>query len=177
MMAAACGDDDGAGSGGLSDGEQAIADAIALDMTADPEPGDPFSDAAAARCFSEGIVDSLGIARLAEIGITANAIDSQAAFATMSETEINTMADLMLGCVDVETAMTEQFATDGISDGSARCMAKAFGETDFYRAAFIAGMTGDDSYDPTADPEFLGTMITAATDCLTAEELAVIMGG
>lgn len=175
MVAAACGDDEG--SGELSESEQAIADAIAIDMVSEPDLDDPFADTEAAQCFSEGIVGELGIARLAEIGITANSGDPQAAFATLSETEIDTMVDLAFGCIDIEAVMAEQFATDGISDDSALCMAKGFGETDFYRRAFIAGMTGDESYDPTEDSAFLATMITVATDCLTAEELAVIMGG
>jgi len=176
MVAAACGDDDG-NAGSLTDGEQAVAGVIAASMLEDQDPEDPFSDPEAARCFSEGAVRNLGVARLAEIGINAESDDPQAGFATMTESELNEMAELALGCVDIETAMADQFAVDGISQESGLCMARAFGETDFYKQAFIAGMTDDDSYDPGNDPEFLGLMLTIATDCLTADELSLIMGG
>ena len=172
LIGTACGDDDG-----LTESEQAIADVIASGIAEEPDAGDPFSEPEAAQCFSEGLVKNLGVARLAEIGITADSASPEEAFAAMTDGEISDMADLALGCVDIETAMAGQFAADGISDDSARCMAKGFGETDFYRLAIIAGMTGDESYDPSEDPEFLGMMISIATDCLTADELSIIMGG
>ena len=176
MVTAACGDDGGSGIG-LTSGQQAVADAIAGGITDDPDPDDPFSQPEAAQCFSEGLVRDIGIGRLAEIGITAESRSPEAAFATMTDAEISDMADLALGCVDLVAAMADQFAVDGISHESALCMSEGFAESDFFRRAVIAGMTGDESYDPSEDPEFLGLMITVATDCLTADELSLILGG
>jgi hypothetical protein len=171
LLVAACGDDDGGADGqGLSSSEQAVADVLAVSI-ADDDPANPFGGAEAAQCISEGMVGELGIARLAEIGITAGSLG------IMTDAEVDSVAELALGCIDVETAMADQFATDGISQESARCMSAGFAETDFFKQAFIAGFTGDDSYDPSQDPEFLGSMITIATECLTDEELQIIMGG
>ncbi|MBU1226159.1 MAG: hypothetical protein KJ698_02950, partial [Actinobacteria bacterium] len=139
--------------------------------------GNPFADPAAARCFSEGLVKDLGITRLTQIGITTSIGSAEEAFAALGEGEIGAVADLALGCIDMAAAMVPLFAVDGISEESALCLARGFEETDFYREAFIAGMTGDDTYDPAADPEFLTLMMTVAAECLTADELAILMGG
>ncbi len=183
LVAAACGGDDSAGertttiATGLSGEEQALADAIAGIIAADQGSGDPFADPEAAQCFAEGLVEDLGIARLNEIGITSDSASPEEAFATLSESEIGALADRSLGCIDLVAAMAPLFAVDGISEESALCMARGFEETGFYRDAFIAGMTGDDTYDLSADPDFLTKMFTMATECLTADELATIMGG
>ena len=182
LIVAACGDDDAGQSapgGDLTDTEKALAAVIVEGMVDDTEGDseDPFSDPVAATCFAEGLVADLGIARLAEVGLTSDSESPEAAFALLSEQEVNDMADLAFSCIDIETAMAQQFETDGISNDSARCMARELGETDFFRLAFIAGMTGNEAYDPSDDPEFLTVMLTVATECLTDEELAVIMGG
>lgn len=178
LVVAACGDDDAA-SGGLTDTEQALASVIAEGMMdgAEPDSGDPFADPVAVTCFAEGIVKDLGISRLAEVGLTSESDSPEAAFAQLSEAEVNAVTDRAFGCIDMESVVAAQFAVDGISEDSATCMARELGDTDFYRSAFIAGMTGDETYDPGADPQFLSTMITVATECLTDEELSLIMGG
>ena len=65
MVAAACGDDDGGGS--LTEGETAIVDAIVTGMMDDADSDNPFSDSESARCFAVGMVQDLGVARLAEV--------------------------------------------------------------------------------------------------------------
>lgn len=178
LVVAACGDDDTA-SGGLTDAEQALASIIVDGMVGDEEldPDDPFADPVAVSCFAEGLVRDLGVARLAEVGLTADSDSPEAAFAQLTEAEVEDLADRAFACIDIESAVAEQFAVDGISEDSAQCMARELGKTDFYRATFIAGMTGNEEYDPSVDPEFLTTMLTVATECLTDAELSLIMGG
>ncbi len=181
LVVAACGDDDGGSAPtdgvGLDGAEQAIAGAIAAGMMGSGDPSDPFAQPEAAQCISEGVVGYLGVERLAEIGITSATDDALEAFEVLADDEIGDIADLALECIDLEEELASQLAADGLSRESALCMGRAFAETDLFRQAFIAGFTGDDSYDPSEDPEFLTTMIGAATECLTDEELSLIMGG
>jgi hypothetical protein len=174
IVAGACGDDDG---GELSTAEAAVSDAIVAGMMEGGGSDNPFQDEQSARCVADGIVRDLGIDRLAEVGLTAESDTPEAAFAAMSDDEIEGIIDVAFGCIDVEEELASQFATDGVSMDSARCLAGELNQTGFFRSAFRAGMTGDSSYDPTTDPEFLSSMIEAATNCLTPEELGAIMGG
>ncbi|MCB2224929.1 MAG: hypothetical protein KQH83_12235 [Actinobacteria bacterium] len=172
LLVAACGDDDG-----LGDDEQGLADALATVMAADSDPTSPFTDREAAQCFAEGIVSEVGVDRMIEVGMTADASSTAAAFSGLSEGEIDVLADLALECVDVESMLVEQFALGGISTGSAECLADRMGETGLMKQAMIVGMTGDTDYDPMEDPAVLEDLFTAVTDCLTFEELQQISGG
>lgn len=175
LVVAACGDDDGGGD--LSGAEEAVVDAIVAGMTGDPDPENPFADQESARCVAVGIVEDLGIERLAEVGLTADTDQPQEVFGALTDDEIDGIVDIAFGCVDVEEEMAVMFADEGVSMDSARCLARELNDTDFFRAAFRAGMTGDDTYDPSTDPEFMTVMLEAFTGCLTAEEMAGIMGG
>jgi len=174
MVAAACGDDDGGGS--LTEGETAIVDAIVTGMMEDPDSDNPFSDAESARCFAVGMVQDLGVARLAEVGLTADTENPDEAFTLMTEGEISDITDTAFECLDIDALMVAEFAEGGISQDSAKCLVAELNETDFFRVAFIAGMTGSD-VDPTDDPEIMGAMLTAFSECLTPAELGEIMGG
>jgi len=174
MVAAACGDDDGGGD--LTEGEATIVDAIVTGMLEDPDPSNPFDDAAAARCFVTGMVQDMGVGRLAEVGLTANPDDPTAAFALMTETEIDDLTDSAFECLDIDALMVAEFAEGGMSQDSAKCLVSELSKTDFFRVAFKAGMTGSDA-EPTDDPEIMGAMLTAFSECLTPAELGEIMGG
>jgi hypothetical protein len=174
VIAAACGDDGGTN---LDEGEQAVADSLAVAIGSESGAGDPFESQADAQCFAEGIVAELGTGRLVEVGLTADAADSQGAFAALTTAEIESVADVALECIDVEAFLSAEFAAGGISEESASCLADAVIDTDFMRRGLIAGMTGDETYDPSSDPDTIGALMSAATECLTPEELSLIMGG
>lgn len=59
--AAACGDDDGGGAGGVPQSRGAMVDRIARELAAEDEVG---LDDAEARCMAEAIVDEVGLSRL-----------------------------------------------------------------------------------------------------------------
>lgn len=173
LVAAACGDDDG---GALTEGEAVIVDAIIVGIAEDGDPSNPFNDPVEARCFVEGMVQDMGVARLAEVGITTGSEDPQAAFALMTEAEVDALTDTAFGCLDIDDMMVEEFKGIGMSEDSARCVVAELNKTDFFRASFADAMTGRSS-DPSDDPEAMAVMLSAFTECLTAAEMAEMMGG
>jgi len=173
LVVAACGDDDG---GDLSESEAAVVDAIVAGMMDDPDPGNPFSDPESGRCFAEGMIQDMGMARLAEVGITADSESPEDAFALMTEAEVDDLVDTAFECLDIDAMMIAEFADSGISEDSARCVVAELNKTDFFRASFAAGMTGADD-NPADDPEVMAAMLTAFTECLTPAELGEMMGG
>ena len=173
LVAAACGDDDG---GALTEGEAVIVDAIIVGIAEDSDPGNPFSDPVAARCFVEGMVQDMGVARLAEVGISTGSEDPQEAFALMTEAEIDDLTDTAFECLDMDAMMVTEFTRNGISEDSAECVVAELNKTDFFRASFAAALTGSDN-NPADDPETMGVMLEALTKCLTAAEFGEMMGG
>ncbi len=172
LVAAACGDDDGS----LTEGETVIVDAIVAGIAEDADSSNPFNDPVAARCFAEGMVQDMGVARLGEVGITADSDDPEEAFALMTETEINDLTDTAFECLDMDALMVEEFTKSGISEDSARCLVAELNKTGFIRTSFMASMTGAGT-DPSDDPEAMGIMLEAFTKCLTPAELGEMMGG
>ncbi len=136
MVLPAC----GGGGGGLSAEEQAKADEIAAELTADTSAENPFADEEAAACFSEGIVGELGLERI-------NALDTgagvEAGFADMTEAEQETVADLALGCIDFPAMMREQMAAAGLSEDQANCVAEGL-DDDVLKTLFLAQIRGED---------------------------------
>lgn len=173
LVVAACGDDDG---GDLSAGETAVVDAIVAGMMDDPDSGNPFSDPEEGRCFAEGMLRDMGLARLAEVGITADSESPEDAFALMTEAEVDDLVDTAFECLDIDALMIEEFANQGISEASATCVVAELNKVDFFRDSFAAGMTGSDD-NPADDPEAMAAMLEAFTSCLTPAELGDMMGG
>jgi hypothetical protein len=118
----------------------------------------------------------MGVARLAEVGITTGSEDPQEAFALMTEAEIDALTDIAFGCLDFDAMMVAEFTRSGISEDSARCVVAELNKTDFFRASFAAAMTGGSS-DISDDPEAMAVMLSAFTECLTAAEFGEMMGG
>lgn len=171
ILAAACGDGDE-----LGEGEQALADALAVSMMSDADLDNPFTDTESAQCFADGMVGGLGIERLATLGLTAETQSQAAAFASMSDDELDEIVEIALNCTDPEGAMAAELVATGISAGSATCLAEELGKTGFFREAFIAGFSGAE-FDPETNPEYTATFLEAAGECLTAEELGPLFGG
>ena len=169
LLVAACGGDD------LSGDDQAISDAIFEQMVADTSPDDPFGETEA-RCFSDGVVRDIGSADLAELGMTAESIraGTEPADVDLTDAQVDIMTDLMLECVDFRTVFIDQFADEGVSDESAKCLADGF-DDDFLRALAKAELSGDGS-DPTEDPAQAEKFFNLITDCLSFEELSDLGG-
>lgn len=165
LLAAACGGDDLSGDG------QAVADAIFDQMMADTAPDDPFGETEA-RCFADGVVRDIGVADLAELGMTAESIaaGTEPADVDLSDQQVDVMTDLMLDCVDFRTVFVQEFANEGISDESAECLADGF-DDDFLRALAKSELSGD-GVDPTDDPAQAEKFFNLITDCLSFEELS-----
>lgn len=172
LVAAACGDDDA----GVNAEGQALADAILADMMADEEEGDEF-DEADMRCFAEGIVADLGVARLNDLGVTTEDVgDPEVAFRAMTDAEMERMADIGLRCIDYEAGFIEAMTADGMSRESAECLTERMAESDFFRVSFITSMRGED-FSEEQDAELMPMFLDAAGDCLTDEEFASMFGG
>ena len=169
LLAAACGGD------GLSGDDQEISDAIFDQMMADTETGDPFGETEA-RCFSDGVVRDIGSSDLADLGMTAEAIraGTEPADVDLTDGQVDIMTDLMLECVDFRTVFVDQFAEEGISDESAKCLADGF-DDDFLRALAKAELSGDGT-DPTEDPAQAEKFFNLITDCLSFEEMSDLGG-
>ncbi len=164
LLAAACGGDD------LSGGDQAISDAIFDQMMADTDPDNPFGETES-RCFADGVVRDIGVADLAELGMTAESIEAgtEPADVDLSDEQVDIMTDLMLDCVDFRSAFIDEFTKEGVSDESAECLADGF-DDDFIRALAKAELSGEDA-DPTEDPAQAEKFFNLVTDCLSFEEL------
>lgn len=172
LIAVGCGDD----GDGLGRDEQQLADALALSIGTGSDPDSPFYTPESAQCFAEGLVEGLGVARLAMLGLTAENQSRDAAFAAMTPAERDDLVELALHCTDVQAAMAAELEAAGISSGSAACIADALGNSDFFRDAFVAGFAGRE-FDPESNPEYTALLLEAATDCLSPDELGPFFGG
>ncbi|MEX1208349.1 MAG: hypothetical protein WEE36_07050 [Acidimicrobiia bacterium] len=176
LVTVACGDDAG-GQAPLTDAEQALADVIVAEMTASPDPSDPFQVEASARCFAEGLVGELGITRLAELGIEAqNVGDPNAAFSLMTDPEVEATADIALRCPAFRDALVTEMTADGISDDSADCLVEELVDSGVFRLLVIAEMKGESTDAIEEDAANSAALIGALIKCLTPEELETVLG-
>ncbi|MEX2419940.1 MAG: hypothetical protein WD652_06120 [Acidimicrobiia bacterium] len=176
LVTVACGDDAG-GQAPLTDAEQALADVIVAEMTASPDPSDPFQVEASARCFAEGLVGELGITRLAELGIEAqNVGDPNAAFSLMTDPEVEATADIALRCPAFRDALATEMTADGISDDSADCLVEELVDSGVFRLLVIAEMKGESTDAIEEDAANSAALIGALIKCLTPEELETVLG-
>ena len=176
LVSMACGGDAG-GRVSLTDAEQALADVIVAEMTANPDPSDPFQVEASARCFAEGLVGELGVGRLAELGIEAqNVGDPNAAFSLMTDPEVEATADIALGCPAFRDALGTEMTADGISDASADCLVEELVDSGVFRLLVIAQMKGESTQAIEEDPANSAALIGAPLECLTPEELETVLG-
>lgn len=167
LVAVACGDDD-AGSGE----EQAVVSALMAKMQEDTDAGEPFDDAESSQCFAEGLISEFGLTRMAELGVTADAVtESEAFFGAMSDAEIGRAVDVAFGCADIGAIFGAEFT--GLSDSSRDCFVGELEDSGFLKTATIAGLRGEE-FEP--DEAALGQLLTAAEACLTPEEMTALFG-
>lgn len=169
LFVAACGDDSG-GARPLTADEQAVA--AALDASIEAESAatdDPFTDADSRRCLAESVVREFGVARLAELGVTADAVvDSTVLFERMTVAELETIAVVSVECSDLESIFIEE---GGMSAGSAACFADRLTDEGTYADLILTGLKNEEPAN-----EIFVAMLAAGSDCLTPEEFAEFFG-
>jgi len=158
LVTASCGDDDG-GEGDLSSEEQEFVDAAMAEY--DAEEAAPLTEDDA-RCIVQSMVESVGVDRLDELGITPEQFGSQddAPFPEgLTEEEANGVVDGFEGCIDLSGLFLDGMAEDETLSAEAKeCLADAFDE-DTIRRIFVTMLTeGEDALEQDEDlmAEFLG---------------------
>ncbi|MFP5255839.1 MAG: hypothetical protein ACLGI8_08340 [Acidimicrobiia bacterium] len=163
LLLAACGDDGGGGGGDLSSDEQEYVDAAMAEF--DPEQAEPLTEDDA-RCVVTSMVDSLGVDRLEELGITPASFGTDdAPFPEgLNEDEANDLVDGFDSCIDLPALFTEQMAADpSIDDETKECLEGAFDE-DTIRSLFVTMLTeGEDALQE--DPELLQELMSILQEC------------
>ena len=149
MVLAACGGD----GGGLSAEEQAKADEITAELTADTSAENPFADEEKAACFSEGLVSELGLDRINELD-TGGGVDE--GFGNMTAEEQGKVADLAIDCIDMQAYMSEMMAGAGLPQEQADCVADGLND-DLIKELFLAQISGADV---TANEDLMGIVMS-----------------
>jgi hypothetical protein len=173
LVAAACG---GGDDSSLSDTEQALADAIALQLLDDD---DGLASVEEAQCYGEGVVSEMGVERLIEVGLDEAAVESgtSPADVELSPEEVDALLEPMIDCIDFTGVFVDGLTSgsDGVSEDSADCIADGISD-DTIRSAAEAGITGEE-FDPASNQQMMGEIIDLMTECLTPEEFEAITSG
>lgn len=166
---AACGDDSSSGSGGggdLTAEEQEYVDAMMTSLQADDTA--PFTDEEG-RCIAEGMVTTVGVDTFKEAGITPESIagDGDVTFPNLPKEKSDKLVTLFFGgdCFDFGALMATAIAQDpsvSIPAEKAECIGDKMAESDGFKEAFIASVSGDDSADPF---ESVGDIFQIFADC------------
>jgi hypothetical protein len=156
---AACGDDDAGGN--LSADEQAYADQLVTELTSDTSPDNLMAGEADARCAAEGVVAAFGLARSQELFGEALDINDLAAIgANMTDTERQTFAATVTGCVDIAAPLATAIAggsAGAVTEEDAACIAGKI-DQGTQQQLLVAQLAGTEP-DATA-------IVGAVTDCV-----------
>jgi hypothetical protein len=142
-------------------GAEDLVDAIASNLVVGEGP----FDREAADCFARGAVDEIGAARLQELGAGDPGITNADIFSQMSESEMGTLADVALGCLDMHALFVQQFVAVGLTQEVAGCIADGVSGAPFIRDLVVAGMMGEE-VDPMSDPEAVTLITDLVTQCM-----------
>jgi hypothetical protein len=111
---------------GAGDEAQA-AEAISASMLEDSD--DELSvDEEQADCVGEGLVDEIGIDQLQDYGMLTDdlEVNESVGEVTMEEADADSAAEVIIGCVDAQTMLTEQMGADGsMTEEQQECMSEA----------------------------------------------------
>ena len=144
LLLAACGDDGGVS---LSAEEQAFADGLITDLTADTSAENPLANEADARCAAEGVVGAFGLERSqALFGEAIDINDLSTIGADMTAAERDSFAGVLVGCVDIaETAAAGIAASSGgvVTEEDAACVAGEI-DDDAQKQMIIAELAGEE---------------------------------
>jgi hypothetical protein len=155
--------------------EDEFADALVAAILADESLENPLQDPDDAQCAVDGLMDTFGMDRLIELGITPDAedlLDLTTTGAGMTEDEQEAFLDIYFSCVDAVAAMGDALTAGGIPAADAQCLATTLGE-DFVRAIVGAELAGE-AFDPLADPAAAAGFETVVTSCIS--DPGVFMG-
>lgn len=113
--------------GGSGDDAKA-AEAISQSMMESSD--DEFTvDEKQADCVGEGMVDKIGVDKLKSYGMLNDdlTVDDSVTDVTMEEADADNAAAVIIGCVDAQAMMAEQFAADDtMTDEQKECVSDAF---------------------------------------------------
>jgi hypothetical protein len=176
LALAACGDDDPEESSatGLTEEEQAYADAWAASLSDDD---DGFSASATeAACMGDAIMAELGVARFEEAEVAPEDItaDGEAdspgellGAGTISEEEANAILDTWEGCADLPALFAASLVDDfDLDDEASACVEEELADGELVRAGFVVSFTSDDDEAP---PELVTGLIGAIDACSGSE--------
>jgi hypothetical protein len=161
----------GGGGEDLSSDEEELAAAIAGALLAD---GAPFAEGEA-QCYGESVVANVGIDRLTDLGLTADAVAGGTTpdDIDLADEDVALLVDAMFDCVDVAQLFISGLAGDvEISGPSAQCLADGIDES--LLRDFIGATVQDEELDEAAATQMMAAMFGLMADCLTPEELAGI---
>lgn len=165
---AACGDDSssGSGAGDLTAEEQEYVDAMMASLQADDTA--PFTEEEG-QCLAEGMVTGIGVDTLKEAGITPESIadGGDVAFPNLPEDKAEKLIAVFFGgdCFDFGSLMATAIAQDpsvSIPAEKAECIGDKMADSEGFKEAFVASVTGDDSVDPF---ESVGDIFQIFADC------------
>ena len=158
--AAACGgDDDGGGGGDEAAADTPIGQALTAEFTSESDDS-PIGTEEEARCVAGGIVAGIGEDRLEELGVTPDSVGEIEDIA-FSADEANEIVDAMFSCVDVKTALAEEFEADFGAEGG-ECLADGLGD-DLLRELMASSFLGDESEE--MSEEFFQEFLDIAAEC------------
>jgi hypothetical protein len=154
-FAAGCGDDDtesGGGDGGsdLSDEEQAYVDEAVEGF--DPDRDAPMTEDDA-RCIATSMVETLGVDRLEEMGLTPESFASDAELpdGAVSEADARTMVDGISDCIDLRELFLAGFTEDeSLSPEAVECLSEQFDEDLVTRSMVVLLSEGEDALSETS---------------------------
>lgn len=113
--------------GGGGGDEAKAADAISQSMMESSD--DEFTvDEKQADCVGEGLVDKIGVDKLKSYGMLNDdlTVDDSVTDVTMEEADADNAAAVIIGCVDAQAMMAEQFAADDtMTDEQKECVSDA----------------------------------------------------
>jgi hypothetical protein len=174
LLAAGCGGGGDGGDAASSEGQEYV-DAIVASFNESSETGSTPISEDDARCAGEGFVETLGVDRLEEAGITPeqlrDADNLTAVVPDVTTEEADALVDVIYDCIDISGVFVAGFAESAgatLPDDTVECLAGNFENSERLREAFANSiLTGEDpdfESDTSLITEILG-------DCMTIEEL------
>jgi hypothetical protein len=128
------------------------------------EPDNPF-DEEAANCVAAGVLDEIGYERLTSLGAGDPDADAADVFSQMTEEEIDIVADVALGCLDMHALSVEQFIAAGLPEEVSICMADGMAGAPFLHDLLVDAMLGG-VVDPMSDPEAVTLITNLVIQCM-----------
>jgi hypothetical protein len=155
-------------SGDLSADTSAVEDQESVDVltsffrqSGEADPNAVQYDDDAARCMAEGLLEVLGEARLADLGLdTATGNGPTLATPPLDEAESALVHELMLECVDLIEQTAALFEDAGMSRADAACTA-----SEYANSGLLAESLASEQFDPELNTRIDEAIRAAMADC------------